>query len=152
MRDDADKAFAVIRRLAASPHRAVPFLREKLKPAATVEPKEIDRLIARLASDDFDTRTGAADALSRIGTRTVPQLQQAVASQPTLEAKRRVETLLARLTTGSLLPDALRLVRAIEVLERAGTAEARQVLQTLATGAPQALATHEAQAALAHSR
>jgi len=42
----------------------------------------------------------------------------------------------------------LRVVRAVEVLERAGTPEARQALDALANGAPAALVTREAQAAL----
>jgi hypothetical protein len=39
-------------------------------------------------------------------------------------------------------------MRAVEVLERAGTPEARQTLQALANGAPAALVTREAPAAL----
>ena len=38
--------------------------------------------------------------------------------------------------------------RAVEVLEKTNTPEARQVLQTLADGAPGALATRQARAAL----
>ena len=44
--------------------------------------------------------------------------------------------------------DQLRAFRAVEVLERIGTPEARQVLQALAAGAPGALLTTSAQAAL----
>ena len=43
----------------------------------------------------------------------------------------------------------LRGLRSVEVLEHIGTAEARQVLETLTTGAPEALVTVEAKAALA---
>jgi hypothetical protein len=47
------------------------------------------------------------------------------------------------------LTDALsHLMRALEGLEQVGTGEAREVLETLAKGAPGALATREAQAAL----
>jgi hypothetical protein len=54
----------------------------------------------------------------------------------------------AKLASGEMTGERLRLVRAIEVLERIGSVEARQVLQTLADGAPQALGTAHAQAAL----
>jgi hypothetical protein len=39
-------------------------------------------------------------------------------------------------------------LRAVEVLERIGTPEAREVLQTLANGVPDVTFTREAQAAL----
>jgi hypothetical protein len=41
-----------------------------------------------------------------------------------------------------------RLVRSIEILERAETADARQLLQALAKGHPDALATRQARSAL----
>jgi len=53
-----------------------------------------------------------------------------------------------KLTDGILRGDHLRLHRAVELLERLGTPEARRVLQTLADGAPGALVTTSAQAAL----
>jgi hypothetical protein len=52
------------------------------------------------------------------------------------------------LTTGTLSAEQVRLVRAIETLERVGTSDARQLLQTLADGAPGALVTRHAQDAV----
>jgi len=52
-------------------------------------------------------------------------------------------------TLPALSPENLRTVRAVEVLERAGTAEARAVLKKLASGASGAVITVEARAALA---
>ena len=45
-------------------------------------------------------------------------------------------------------PEALRAVRSVEVLERCGTPAARQLLETLAGGAPAARMTREAKSAL----
>jgi hypothetical protein len=53
-----------------------------------------------------------------------------------------------KLTGGTLTVEQLRLIRAVETLERIGTPEARQVLRTLAQGATGALPTCEADAAL----
>jgi WD40 repeat protein len=146
--DDPGKAFFAIRRLAASPQQAVPHLREKTKAAVPVDPKAIERLIAQLNSDNFEERSSAIEALIQLGDLVVPPLRKVAAGQPTLETRRRVEQLLMRLTTGSLPPEHLRVVRAIEVLERATMPEARQALQELAKGAPEALVTREALAAL----
>jgi hypothetical protein len=48
-----------------------------------------------------------------------------------------------------MTPDALRQLRTIQVLEQIGSPEARQILASLATGAPAAPATRDADAALA---
>jgi hypothetical protein len=67
----------------------------------------------------------------------------------TLEKRRRLEALL-RLGQGpERQRERLRLGRALEVLERQGTAEARQLLRALAGGAPGVWQTQEAQASLA---
>jgi hypothetical protein len=47
-----------------------------------------------------------------------------------------------------MTPERLRAVRAIEVLERMGTSRSREVLETLASGIPEARVTFEAKAAL----
>jgi hypothetical protein len=48
----------------------------------------------------------------------------------------------------SFSPEQLRVLRAVEVLEHAGTAEARQALESLARGASDAWVGGEAKAAL----
>ena len=60
----------------------------------------------------------------------------------------RAERLLARLEGGRLPAEQLRALRALEVLEAAGTPEAREVLRALAKGAADAALTQEAAAAL----
>jgi hypothetical protein len=65
-----------------------------------------------------------------------------------LEARRRLEALLQRLESPITSTETLRRLRAVEALEHIGSPEARQVLQTLTEGAPQALLTREAKTAL----
>jgi hypothetical protein len=56
--------------------------------------------------------------------------------------------LLNQLAGPTVTGEPLRTLRAIEVLEKIGTAEARQFLERLANGAPGDLITLEARAAL----
>jgi hypothetical protein len=119
-----------------------------LKPAAIIDPEKISRWIADLDSAMFAVRQEANTNLLKTGEQAVPALRKVLASTPPLETRKRIEELLDRLTGGALSSDQLRFVRAIEALERIATPEARNLLRTLAEGAPGALPTRESQAAL----
>jgi RNA polymerase sigma factor (sigma-70 family) len=147
--DDAGKAGTAVHRLAAAPKEAVPLLEQYLKPAAAVDGAAVEKLIGQLDAADFKTRQLAQAELLKIGDQAVPHLTRAMAGEITLEVRERMQLLLDKLTLPKLTGERLRLVRAVEVLERAGTPEARQLLQTLADGGPGALATTQARAALA---
>jgi hypothetical protein len=71
----------------------------------------------------------------------VPELQAALKTAST-EARRRLEGLLQKATTPSR--ETWRMIRACEVLEGIGTAEAREVLATWTKGPPAATLTREA--------
>ncbi len=146
--EDATKALRSVRKLALAPRQAVPFLGERLKPAARVDPKKLDGWIADLESEKFAVRQEALANLLKIGEKAVPALRKVLAASPPLETRKRVEELVDQLTTGTLSTEQLRVVRAVEALERMGTPEARRVLQDLADGAPGVLPTREARAAL----
>jgi WD40 repeat protein len=148
--DDAARAYQVIRRLAAAPASAVPFLKEKLVPLPPVDEKRLARLVADLDSPSFSDRTRAAKELEKLGELAAGHLQKALASKPSLEMSRRVEALLEKQGHASWHPDPdrVRVLRALEVLEFIGTPEARQVLERLAVGAPEARPTWEAKAAV----
>ncbi len=146
--EDGGKAYQAILKLASAGKQSVPFLKEQLKPTVPVPQQKIDKWIADLESDDFNTRKTAGEQLEKLGELAVPSLKKVLAGQPALETRKRVEELLDTLTASSLSGDQVRLVRAVEVLDRLSTAEARQILETLAKGAPGALPTREAQAVL----
>ena len=61
----------------------------------------------------------------------------------------RIMRLLQQLVPDALSPQRLRLLRALEVLERAGTPAARQVLRSLGQGAEGDEVTRQAKASLA---
>src|SRR5439155_3174897 len=145
--NDGGKAFEAICDLSASPKEAVALLAQHLKPAEAVEPEVIAKLIADLDSDQYKLRQKAHADLLKIGERAVPAIEKALSAQPPLETKTRLETLREKMTTMTLQGDKLQACRAIEVLERIGSPEARQALQALADGAPGAFSTMTAQAA-----
>jgi hypothetical protein len=76
-----------------------------------------------------------------------PTLQRALAAKPPLEMCRRLERLLEGLNPDSSA-ERLCALRALKVLEQMDTAGARQLLNALAGGLPEARLTREAGAAL----
>jgi RNA polymerase sigma factor (sigma-70 family) len=142
---DADKSFAAAAELAASPKAAVALLAERVKPATEPDAKSVTRRIADLDSDSFDVRQQAAAELGRLGELARPALDEALKGGLSAEARRQVEELLAALKPGGTLPaEELRLLRAVEVLEWAGTPEARKLIAALARGAARARLTRAA--------
>jgi WD40 repeat protein/beta-lactamase regulating signal transducer with metallopeptidase domain len=146
--EDAGKALQGVLKLAGAPKQAVPFLGERLKPAAPVDQQKVEGWIAGLENEKYSVRQEAIANLVKTGEQVVPALQKVLTSQPTIETRKRVEELLEKLTGGTLTAEQLRLVRAVEALERMGTPVARQLLRTLSQGASGALTTKQAQAAL----
>src|SRR5262249_3132527 len=70
------------------------------------------------------------------------------ANKPSLEVARRAEDLLQKLEGPVRAPETLRNLRAVEVLEHIGTAQAEEILKSLARGHPDARLTQEAKASL----
>ncbi len=146
--DDAAAAWRTIHRLIASPKQTVPFLRARLRPASPVDAKKLRRWIADLGHAQFALRHKATVALQALGEQPEGLLRQALRTTPSLEHRRRIEALLTRIERYAPAPDRLRALRALTVLERIGSAEARDLLRTLAAGAPEARLTDEARQAL----
>jgi WD40 repeat protein len=146
--DDAVKAFDAVCALAATPDKAVTYLKEHVRPALMADAATVNRLIADLDSEQFDVRKKVNDELTRLGEVAVPLIRTALAGDVSPEARKRLEALLAkepwRLPTG----ETLRSLRAIEVLEIIGTSEAITVLEELAKGTPGATVTLAAKESL----
>jgi HEAT repeat protein len=145
---DAARAFQAVVSLARQPETSVPWLREHVKPVAQPDPKHLAELVADLNEDNFRRRTKATTELEQLGETAAPALKKALDDHPTVEVRRRVELLLAKLSAHNLPPSQLRQVRAVEALEQIATPQARQLLQELAQGAPAARLTREARASL----
>ncbi len=128
--------------------RSVPYLMERLHPVAAADTKHVKRLIADLDADAFEKRETASRELAQLGERAEGTVRQALKNRPPPEAKRRLEELVEKLDNRSLAPEELQALRAVEALEHIGTPEARKLLETLATGAPEARLTRDAKASL----
>ena len=133
--------------LVADPERSVPLIRQRIKPVATADAQRVERLIDALDSDDFPTRTKATEELETLVEGAEPMLRKKLTDKPPLEMRRRIEQILVKLELGADVAR-LRALRAVQVLEYAGTTEANKCLETLANGLPEARLTREAKASL----
>jgi hypothetical protein len=133
--------------LVAGPEQAVSLVRQRIKPVEPVDAQQAERLIHDLDSEDFQTRIKATEELEKIVDGAEPVLRKKLAAKPSLEMKQRINQVLSKLEP-SASAERLRTLRAIQVLEYAGTAGAREHLRALAEGVAGARLTREAKAAL----
>jgi hypothetical protein len=148
--EDAAAAFKAMRRLAAAPAEAVPFLKQRIHPVPRkpVDARTVTRLITDLDDNRFKVREKATRELEALGAPVVPALRKTLAGKPDLDVQRRIERLLAKLDPPSPTPHLLRSLRALEVLEWIGTPDARKMVQAVADGDPWAELTRAAQQVL----
>jgi RNA polymerase sigma factor (sigma-70 family) len=139
------EAYAAHWRLRDDPAAAIKLLRARLAPAQGAPEAPVRALIRDLDSDDFDTRSAAMAGLRKVGRPATRTVHNALKAPATLEVRRRLETLLTEWSLPTpRTTDDLRQLRAVTVLEYLGTPEARQLLEELAGGAPEARLTQEA--------
>ncbi|GIW78204.1 MAG: hypothetical protein KatS3mg105_0011 [Gemmatales bacterium] len=132
------------------PEESVPFMREHLQMYIGVDAGRIADLIDKLNDDNFMVRERASEELERLGQLASPALQQTLSKTRSLEVLRRIERILEKQKAPEITwpQQRLRVLRAIDVLEKIGTLEARQVLDRLAKGAPEVALMNEAKASL----
>ncbi len=145
---DARKAGAAVAALVRSPDKGVAILKKHLRPAEPPTEKQLARLIAGLDSDEFETRDSSAAALARLGELAEPALRRALKASSDLEVRARLTRLVGMAERGPH-PETLRVLRAVEALERIASPEARRLLASLTKGAPEARITLAAKDALA---
>jgi hypothetical protein len=106
--------------------------------------------IADLGHDDFSRREKASLKLEQMGRLARPALQVALRGKLDLEARRRIERVLALTEIGldAGCDEGLRLLRSVEVLEHVGNAEAQALLAQIAKSSVLPDASDHARAAL----
>jgi WD40 repeat protein len=146
---DAGVAFQAMGQLIADPARTLALAEQHLKPVAPADPKVVNKLLADLNSPSYATRQKATLELDKLADVVQAALAERLSAKPSLEMRKRIEALLDKLEGPVTSPELLRGLRAVEVLERIATPEARQVLAAVAKGADGHRLTDAARAALA---
>ena len=144
--DKAAAAHEAIGVLVSAPEQAVRMLRDRLRPSPLANAGKIQHWIADLDSEQFAVREAASKELAKIDAQIEPYVREALKGNVSPETARRLERIVS--TVDILDARSVRTIRAITVLERIGSSDAREVLQSLADGAPGSLATEEAAASL----
>jgi RNA polymerase sigma factor (sigma-70 family) len=146
---DVTKARQAVDRLARDPEAAA-LLGEKFKAPAAPADADVPALIRALDGPAFAARERAAHRLRESGLKAEPALREALQTANP-ETKQRIERLLAALDPTPRLPlagEALRGVRAIEILERVGTPAAQKLLRAWADQPVEPVLAAEARLAL----
>jgi hypothetical protein len=142
---DLARAVAAIDRLAEVPGAAMALLGKHLQPLSA---KNLERWLADLDSNKFAQRDQAMRELSRLEFAAEKALRQLLEARPPLEVRLRVEKLVKDLEEPISSPGLLASRNAIMVLEQINSSAARDLLESLARGAPEARLTRDARAAL----
>jgi dipeptidyl aminopeptidase/acylaminoacyl peptidase len=133
--EDPTRAYEAVWALAAAPAEAVPYVGARLPPAQAAEDADVRRLLRELDDERFLVRERATRQLGQLGESAEPLLREHAAARPSPEAMQRIEVLLDALTQQGTDSEMLRGIRTVEVLERAATPEAQNVLRRIAGGA-----------------
>jgi hypothetical protein len=146
---DAAKAFDVVQQWIAAPRQSVPYLTAKIRRVEPVDSRLLAALLADLENADFALREKATAKLEDLGEKALGACRQALVGEISLELRRRLETIVEKITHLARAPrvDFLRTLRCLEILEPVGTPDARQLLQIIASGVSEAIVTRDAKQA-----
>src|SRR5262249_6562561 len=107
--------------------------------------KQIQQWLKDLGSGNFATREKASKELAKIAEIIEPALRDLLAKPPSIEVHLRIKELLDKLPADTPSLTRLQQLRALELLEQMDSPKARQLLEALAAGTPEAWLTQEAQ-------
>lgn len=144
----AEKAYQAEWRLWAAGQQTVAFMEKNLRPISKEFVSPLAEAIVGLEENRQELRDAAMNELDRFGSLAEPTLRKALADTHSPEARARMEYLLEKQESNFPSGGLLRSLRAIEVLEQIGTPQARQLLESIAAGHPQAALTREAKASV----
>jgi WD40 repeat protein len=146
--DQADKSLEAAWELVGGEEQTVAYLKARLKPAELGSSERLNKLICDLDSAQFAVRDAATKELAKHGTDAEASLRKALERKPSAEVAQRIQSLLNAPSLFALPSHRIQELRMLEVLERIGIPDARQLLEKLSTGTPDARLTQEAKASL----
>jgi WD40 repeat protein len=131
--DDGPRGYRALWTLIGSPKQSVPYLQEQVQYLVGVDAERIDKLIAELDDDEFAVRERAMVLLEQLGPLAATAMRKALANPPSQEVRVRIQQLMERQPGPATWPqERQRVLRIVEVLEKAGTPAARTLLESLA--------------------
>ncbi len=151
LRGDVGEAYHAVVTLSSAPAQTVRFLGGQVKPVkplASADAERISTLVKALDGEQFAEREDATRALKKLGDGAEPALRKVLEGTLSPEIRRRVKEVLDAMSGAAGSPERTRTLRAVEVLERVGNRDARDLLRRLADGAPGAWLTEEAKTTL----
>lgn len=137
---------AAWRLIADEKHRA--FVVAKLRPAPKPDAAKVAKWLADLDAPAFADRKAATKALEDLSRSVEAELRETLAKTDSAEVRQRVEGLLKRFEK-KYSPEELRAVRLVQASE---WHRRKEILTEWSTGAPSAILTREATAALARMK
>jgi hypothetical protein len=150
--EDGHKGWKAVADLTQAAPSALTHFKEMLKPVRELDgeaKKQVTKLIADLAGEEFATRKKAMETLTTLGTPVAPALREALRKTSDVDVRLRLHVVLRTMDVTGMTPDQLRTIRALEVLERINSKEAQELVAGLAKGVPDAFMTIEAKNSLA---
>jgi WD40 repeat protein len=147
--DEDVATYQAMQRVVRESNRAVAFFEARVNKLSSLDEPHLAKLVADLDSDEFAVRERATEEL-KSGNELVEKALRKVLKEKTvpLEAKRRLEQIIDTLANRPAGDERRRRQAGLDVLERIGTPEAKQVLKTFADGPAEAELTREAKTAL----
>jgi hypothetical protein len=146
--EDGKRVYRAMWALAEAPKESIPFLNQRLRLTTPVDAKRLAKLLADLESPEFPVWEKAAAGLEELGPAGVPHLRKALTGKLSLPARPRLEQVLENVLAKVVNERRTVILRVLEVLERAGTPQAREVFSRLVEAEVEPWLTGEAKACL----
>lgn len=149
---DTVAAHRAVWRMVFAGNAAVAFLKPRLAPAQDVS-QRVRQLLPQFDNEDYEVRAKAGAEVLALGDAAEPALRKALEGELSVEAQGRVRQLIEACANPVIQSvEKLRRLRAAAVLWHIATPAARDALEVLAKGVPEARETQEAAALLARWR